>query len=110
MAGSAAALSAAATLRAEPPASVTAFPENGPRFKKGVKLSMLAGDGSHTEKFETAKQAGFDGVDVDRKTCDLEALRAAHEATGLPIHRVVNGASWADRFSSADSAVRGRAV
>lgn len=35
LAGSAVALSAASTLRAEPPKAVTDFPEDAPRFKKG---------------------------------------------------------------------------
>ena len=110
LAGSAVALSAASTLRAEPPKAVTDFPEDAPRFKKGVKLSMISGKGSLEEKFATAKAAGFDGVDVDSATRDVPALIAARDAAGLPIHGIVYGQSWADRFSSADAAVRARAV
>ena len=110
LAGSAAALTATATLRAAPPASVTDFPEDAPRYKKGVKLSMISGDGSLEEKFATAKEAGFDGIDVDGNARDVPALLAARDAVGLPIHGIVYGKSWSDRFSAADATVRARAV
>ena len=110
LAGSAAVLSAAPLLRADPPAAVTDFPEDGPRFKKGVKLSMIGKDESLTEKFEIAREAGFAAVEVDSRTRDVKGLLEARDATDLPIHGIVYGRSWQDRFSAADATVRARAV
>ncbi|NNJ26461.1 sugar phosphate isomerase/epimerase family protein [Alienimonas chondri] len=110
LAGSAVALTAATTLKAEPPEAVTSFPETAPRFKKAVKLSMVGGNGTLTEKFQTAKAAGFDGIEVDGGTRDVPALLTARDEVGLPIHGVVYGKSWNDRFSAADATIRARAV
>ncbi|QDT17256.1 sugar phosphate isomerase/epimerase family protein [Alienimonas californiensis] len=110
LAGSAAALAAASTLRAAPPAAVTEFPEDAARYRKAVKLSMISGEGSLEEKFAIAKAAGFAGIEIDSSARDVSALLAARDAVGLPIHGVVYGDSWKDRFSAADAAVRARAV
>ena len=108
----AAAGSLAGRLSAEPPdpALVTDFPENGPQFRKGVKLSMIAGDDALEAKFARAAEAGFAGIDVNGAARDLPALLAARDATGVPVHGVVYDASWNERFSSPDPVTRSKAV
>ncbi len=63
------------------------------KIKKAVKLNMVKGDGMSTlDKFKLVKDVGFDGIEpsVGEKV-EPEELRAASEASGLPIHGVVNG-------------------
>ena len=109
LAGSAA-LAAAPTLRAPDEPGVGDFPPSAPRFRKGVKLSMLTGADTAAGKFALAKEAGFAGVDVDGDTRDVPALKAAVRETGLPVHGVVYGRSWKTRFSAPDAEGRTEAV
>ena len=115
LAGTAAAVAAGPAL-AQPPAlpsfaeDVSDFPEIAPRFKKGVKLSMIGGTDPLPEKFARAKEAGFDGIEVDGDERDVPALLAARDAAAIPIHGVVYGRSWRTSFSSPDPAVRAEAV
>jgi len=63
------------------------------KIKKAVKFGMVAGEEMTTlDKFKLVKELGFDGIEpsVGEKV-DPEEMRAASEATGLPIHGVVNG-------------------
>lgn len=87
----------AAGLAAAGAAAISAAPASAGEFtgkiKKAVKFAMIQGDGmSALDKFKLAQELGFDGVEptVGDKT-DPEEIRAASEATGLPVHGVVNG-------------------
>ena len=110
LAGSAALAAAPVLARGQDPLPVGSFPESAPRFRKGVKLSMLTGAETAEAKFALAKEAGFAGVDVDGDTRDVPALKAASEATGLPVHGVVYGRSWKTKFSDAEPGARAEAV
>ena len=62
------------------------------RIKKAVKYNMIKGDMSVLDKFKMLKDLGFEGVEPGfRDKVDREEMRKASEATGLPIHGVVNG-------------------
>jgi len=110
LAGSAGALAGAAVARAQPPADVAEFPADGPRFRTAVKLSMVSGEGTLEERFTTAKEAGFSGIEVDGAARDVKGLVAARDAVGLPIHGVVYGDSWKQRFTAPDPTMRAKAV
>jgi L-ribulose-5-phosphate 3-epimerase len=62
------------------------------RIKKAVKYNMIKEDLSVMDKFKLLKDLGFDGVEprVQDKVGHDEMLKAS-EATGIPIHGVVNG-------------------
>lgn len=82
-----------------------------PGLKKAVKASMVKFEGTHLERFQMLKEAGFDGIDMDsydRK--DRDALAQASEKSGLLIHGVVYGQSWRTRFTSPDAAQREAAL
>lgn len=61
------------------------------KIKKAVKYHMVLGDLSVRDKFKMLKELGYDGVEI--RTADkvdrAEAVKAS-EATGLPIHGVIN--------------------
>jgi hexulose-6-phosphate isomerase len=77
------------------------------RYRKAVKIGMVNVEGSLKDKFQTLKELGFDGVEMDSPT-DLKAeeVRAASEATGLPVHGVVDSIHWNKTLSHPDEAVR----
>lgn len=75
-----------------------------------VKDGMVQVDGATwTEKFTLLKELGFDGIELSSPNGPpLEEILAAHEATGLPVHGVVNSIHWQTRLSDPDYAVRAR--
>ena len=79
-------------------------------FKKAVKWGMVNVEGaSILEKFQLLKELGFDGVELDAPSgLDKKEVLEARDATGLPIHGVVDSVHWNDTLSSADPKVRSR--
>ncbi|MBM3767496.1 MAG: sugar phosphate isomerase/epimerase [Acidobacteria bacterium] len=73
--------------------------------KKGVLVSMLPKDLSIKDKFQLAKDSGFDAVEgqtVDDPAIEAEMAKAS-QATGVPIHSVMNMLHWQFPLSSSDS-------
>lgn len=93
-------------------ASVAAFAAaNAPAatrlpIKKGVLTSMLPKDLNWKDKFQLAKDVGFEGIEGQtEENPDVEAeMRKASEATGMPIHSVMNMLHWQFPLSSSDPA------
>ena len=75
--------------------------------EKGLVYGMLGRQGSYKLRFQMAKDAGFECVELytteDPK--EVEALAKASQDTGLRIHGVMNQAHWAYPLSSSDPAV-----
>lgn len=67
------------------------------RFRKAVKYHMIQDDSlSVLEKFQMLVDLGFDGVEIatrDKVNQDTDAVLAARDETGLPIHGVVNSSN-----------------
>lgn len=61
------------------------------------------------EKFEAAKMAGYDGVEVDSHLSRDEVLKAK-EATGLKVHSVCDSRHWKLLLSSPDAKMREEGV
>jgi hexulose-6-phosphate isomerase len=61
------------------------------------------------EKFEAAKLAGYDGVEVDSHLSRDEVLKAK-EATGLKVHSVCDSKHWKLLLSSPDAKIREEGV
>jgi L-ribulose-5-phosphate 3-epimerase len=72
-----------------------------------VEYSMLPDTVSILERFQIAKDSGFERIEcpTTRSQKDAEAMKAASETVGLPIHSVMNMDHWKYPFSSADPAV-----
>jgi L-ribulose-5-phosphate 3-epimerase len=79
----------------------------GRAIKRAVKLYMVQGEASLTDKFKKLKELGFDGVELDAPNgfAKGEVVKAI-EASGLPVHGVVDSAHWSQPFSHADAKVR----
>jgi L-ribulose-5-phosphate 3-epimerase len=95
----AAALTVASTVRAH---AGTRLP-----IKMAVEYNMLPPKMSILERFQLAKDCGFEQIEcpTTRDQSDAEAMKTAAERTGLPIHSVMNMDHWEYPFSSADAAV-----
>jgi L-ribulose-5-phosphate 3-epimerase len=99
------------TLMASAMASVTALPGfsgfiSAPRsLKKGIMWGNIGVGQTIMEKFQAAKAAGFDGVEVMSHLDRTEVLKA-RDATGLIIPSVCGAMHWKYPLSDPDPAVR----
>ena len=68
--------------------------ENTGRMKKAVKFQMVQEKLSILDKFKLLKDLGFDGVEIrTRDKLDKTDVAKARDATGLPIHGVINSSN-----------------
>ena len=76
-------------------------------LKKAVKFDMIDEPLSVLEKFRLLQELGFDGVELSSPN-DLDNAEVidARDATGLPIHGVVDSVHWNKTLSDPDAAVR----
>ena len=88
----------------------TGSASGSPWLRKTLKSGMIKSDGSLTDKFKLAKQAGFEGVELSVPGVDVEAAKAAAKASGLIIDGTVGGYHWQERHSDPDPAVRAVAL
>ncbi len=90
-------------------ASAAAFAQGGKRLpiKKAVYISMLGKEGSYEERFQRARDAGFDEIECAtvESQSEAEEIKKAAENTKLRIHSVMNQAHWKFPLSSRDASV-----
>ena len=79
-------------------------------MQKTLKIGMVKHQGTLTEKFAIAKQAGFDGIELNAPGFDIATVRRASDESGLPVDGTVCGSHWAVRHSSPDPEVRQQAL
>ncbi len=77
---------------------------------KTLKYGMIGVEGSVEDKFRAAKEAGFDGVEIDCPGVDVEVVRAAIAKTGLPVDGSVCSTHWNIRHTSPDPTIRAQAL
>ncbi len=80
------------------------------RLYKTLKIGMIKGGGSLTEKFKIAKEAGFKGVEMGFPGNDVEETKKAVAESGLPVDGSVCGQHWTVRHTSADADTRAKAL
>ncbi|QDS97181.1 sugar phosphate isomerase/epimerase family protein [Adhaeretor mobilis] len=81
------------------------------RIYKSAKWSMIGEPGSVEEKFALMKRLGYDGMELESPIgLDPVEVRAATQATGMPVHGVVNMRHWEIRLSDPDPKVQAQAV
>jgi hexulose-6-phosphate isomerase len=94
--------------------SVRAFAENAPQsdhwLRKSLKIGMIRSDGSLADKFRLAKEAGFEGVELNVPGVNVEEAKLASQDSGLIIDGTVGGYHWQERHTDPDPAVRAAAL
>ena len=80
------------------------------RLYKTLKIGMVGAGKTLEEKFAIAKEAGFDGIELNCPGIDVKEVRAAIKATGLPVDGSVNAGHWSVRHTDADAATRAKAL
>jgi len=89
----------------------TGSPTDDQRFKKAVKIGMVKVAGDLSEKFALLKELGFDGIELNSPGGPpSETVLAAVEATGLPVHGVVDSVHWNQTLSHPAADVRAEGV
>jgi hexulose-6-phosphate isomerase len=78
-------------------------------LKKGIMWGSIGFGDSVMEKFQAAKAAGFDGVEVMSHMNRDEVLKA-RDATGLPIPSVCGDRHWKFLLSDPDPSIRAQGV
>lgn len=89
-------------------------------MKKSVSICCFYGNWSLEEKFVLAKQAGFEGFEIDLSEdgpvnlkstpADLKAFRALAEKHGLELSGLMSFLYWGANAASADPAIRDKAA
>jgi len=76
-------------------------------IKKALEFEMLPSVGSYADRFQMARDAGFEQIECPTMPDEHEAEegKKAAEKTGLRIHSVRNMAHWKYPLSSSDPAV-----
>ncbi len=93
-------------------AEVTASTSRKDKFFTAVKWGMIEHPGSVTEKFQLCKDLGYTGMELISPLDGfaLEDVVAAHQATGMPVHGVVDMKHWEIRLSSPDESIREQGI
>ncbi|MFT6793977.1 MAG: L-ribulose-5-phosphate 3-epimerase [Rubritalea sp.] len=81
---------------------------NGRLFKT-LKFGMIKGK-SVMERFQMAKDAGFEAVEFNTPGVPIEEAKAAIAATGIIVDGTVCGTHWQTRHSDPDATVRAKAL
>ena len=80
--------------------------EQKPWLRKTLKIGMIRSKGSQTEKFNIAKEAGFEGVELNVPGIDIEAANKAAKESGIIIDGTVGGYHWGQRHTDPDPKIR----
>ena len=80
------------------------------RLLKTLKINMVKVKGSLTKKFQVAKAAGFDGIELNSPSIDVAETKKAIEESGLPVDGSVCSTHWNITHSNPDSSVRAQAL
>jgi L-ribulose-5-phosphate 3-epimerase len=80
------------------------------RLFKTLKIGMVRVEGSLTDKFRVAKEAGFDGIELNAPGIDVAETRQAIEDSGLPVDGTVCASHWDVRHTSPDADTRAQAL
>jgi hexulose-6-phosphate isomerase len=76
-------------------------------IRKAVEFNMLPTMASVADRFQMARDAGFEAIECPTTPdpSKAEEILAASRKAGLPIHSVMNAEHWRSPLSSADPAV-----
>lgn len=78
---------------------------------KAVKWGMIADAPTVLDHFKICKELGYDGMElISPADFSAEEVRQASDATGLPVHGLVDMKHWDVRLSSPDAKIREEGV
>ncbi|MBR9804105.1 MAG: sugar phosphate isomerase/epimerase family protein [Rubinisphaera brasiliensis] len=80
------------------------------RLYKTLKIGMVSAGNTLAEKFALAKEAGFQGIELNAPRFDIDEVRQAILKTGLPVDGTVCKSHWKVRHSDPDPEVRSAAL
>lgn len=80
------------------------------RLLKSLKIGMVKIEGSLTDKFKAVKAAGFDGIELNCPGIDVNEVRRAIDASGLPVDGSVCATHWKITHTNADPKIRQQAL
>lgn len=101
--GAAAAADVAASASASTPGKLQLY--------KAVKWGMIDGAPTVLDRFRICQELGYDGMElISPADFSAEEVRKASDATGLPVHGLVDMKHWDIRLSSPDAKVREEGV
>lgn len=85
------------------------------RIYKTLKFGMVRIEGSLTDKFKAAKEAGFGAIELDSPLrfsggASIEDVKKAIDESGLPVDGTVCGSHWDLTHSSPDAVMRAAAL
>lgn len=79
-------------------------------FKKAVKIGMVSEGETLTDKLKLVKELGFDGIELNSPGLNRDEALKAQDATGLPIHGLVDSVHWKQTLSDLNPEVRAQGV
>lgn len=79
------------------------------RLLKTIKIGMVQAEGGLVGKFQMAKSAGFDGIELDSPGFDVQEAKEAIRRTGLPVDGTVCSTHWNIRHTSPSASTRAKA-
>jgi len=93
-------------------ATAAAAPTQGKlQLYKAVKWGMIEGAPTVLDHFKICKELGYDGMElISPADFSADEVRKASDATGLPVHGLVDMKHWDVRLSSPDAKVREEGV
>lgn len=80
------------------------------RLLKTLKFGMVKIPGSMADKFRGVKAAGYDGIELDAPTINVDEIKAAIKETGLPVDGSVCSTHWKITHTNSDAKVRAQAL
>jgi len=80
------------------------------RLYKTLKIGMVRVKGSLTDKFKAAKEAGFQGIEMNSPGMNVEETNKAIAESGLPVDGTVCSSHWNIRHTSPDAEQRATAL
>jgi len=80
------------------------------RIYKTLKIGMVRAGETMSEKFEIAKSAGFEGIELSAPGFDIEEVRSAIATQKFPVDGSVCAEHWQVRHSDPDESVRAKAL
>ncbi len=81
-----------------------------PWIRKTLKIGMVNVPGTLTDKFKAAKEAGFEGIELNAPTLDPDEANLASQESGLIIDGTVGGYHWNIRHTDPSPEVRAEAM